>query len=110
MVMIIQTGITNIIRTKLDNIHMTDRQIEQIAIRVADIVIQALEDKQQEWDKALVADLHESLPQQDKEQKLLTELAEAMTALDYNLKQENYPRCAELKATIIYLEQQLKQI
>ena len=38
---------------------MTDRQIEQIAIRVADIVIQALEDKQQEWDKALVADLHE---------------------------------------------------
>ncbi len=48
---------------------MTDRQIEQIAIRVADIVIQALEDKQQEWDKALVADLHESLPQQDKEQK-----------------------------------------
>ena len=89
---------------------MTDRQIEQIAIRVADIVIQAIEDKQQEWDKALVADLHESLPQQDKEQKLLTELAEAMTALDYNLKQENYPRCAELKATIIYLEQQLKQI
>ena len=59
MVMIIQTGITNIIRTKLDNIHMTDRQIEQMAIRVADIVIQALEDKQHEWDKALVADLHE---------------------------------------------------
>ena len=58
--MIIQTGNRNIIRTKLDNIHMTDRQIEQMAIRVADIVIQALEDKQQEWDKALVADLHES--------------------------------------------------
>ena len=55
--MIIQTGNRNIIRTKLDNIHMTDRQIEQMAIRVADIVIQALEDKQQEWDKALVADL-----------------------------------------------------
>ena len=69
--MIIQTGITNIIRTKLDNIHMTDRQIEQIAIRVADIVIQALEDKQQEWDKALVADLHE----QNTEQQLLAQLA-----------------------------------
>jgi hypothetical protein len=27
---------------------MTDRQIEQMAIRVADIVIQALEDKQHE--------------------------------------------------------------
>jgi len=89
---------------------MTDRQIEQIAIRVADIVIQALESKQKQWDTDLVAELQESLPTQDKEQRLLTELAEAMTALDYNLKQENYPRCAELKATILYLEKQLKQI
>jgi len=97
-----------LIQIKKDN--MNDKQIEQIAIRVADIVIQALEDKQQEWDKALVADLQESLPTQDKEQRLLTELAEAMTALDYNLKQENYLRCGELKATILHLEQQLKQI
>jgi hypothetical protein len=89
---------------------MTDRQIEQMAIRVADIVIQALESKQKQWDTDLVAELQESLPTQDKEQRLLTELAEAMTALDYNLKQENYPRCSELKATILYLEKQLKQI
>jgi len=89
---------------------MTDRQIEQMAIRVADIVIQALESKQRQWDTELVAELQESLPAQDKEQRLLTELAEAMTALDYNLKQENYPRCAELKATILHLEKQLKQI
>ena len=89
---------------------MTDRQIEQMAIRVADIVIQALESKQRQWDTELVAELQESLPAQDKEQRLLTELAEAMTALDYNLKQENYPRCAELKATILHLEQQLKQV
>ena len=81
-----------------------------MAIRVADIVIQALESKQKQWDTDLVAELQESLPTQDKEQRLLTELAEAMTALDYNLKQENYPRCAELKATILYLEKQLKQI
>ena len=89
---------------------MTDRQIEQMAIRVADIVIQALESKQRQWDTELVAELQESLPAQDKEQRLLTELAEAMTALDYNLKQENYPRCAELKATIIHLEQKLNNI
>ena len=89
---------------------MTDRQIEQLAIRVADIVIQALEDKQQEWDKALVADLQETLPSQDEEQKLLSDLAQAMTALDYNLKLENYPRCAELQATILDLETQLKNL
>jgi hypothetical protein len=89
---------------------MTDKQIEQISIRVADIVIQALEDKQQEWDKALVADLQETLPSQDEEQKLLSDLAQAMTALDYNLKLENYPRCAELQATILDLEKQLKNL
>ena len=54
---------------------MTDRQIEQIAIRVADIVIQALEDKQHEWDKALVADLQESIPQTNEEEKLAIRLS-----------------------------------
>jgi len=105
MVMIIQTGITNIIRTKLDNIHMTDRQIEQIAIRVADIVIQALEDKQQEWDKALVADLHE----QNTEQQLLAQLASFMTQLDFSLSAEDYARCAELQKQIIIIENQLNK-
>ena len=105
MVMIIQTGITNIIQTKLDNIHMTDRQIEQIAIRVADIVIQALEDKQQEWDKALVADLHE----QNTEQQLLAQLASFMTQLDFSLSAEDYARCAELQKQIIIIENQLNK-
>ena len=103
--MSIQTGITNIIRTKLDNIHMTDRQIEQMAIRVADIVIQALEDKQQEWDKALVADLHE----QNTEQQLLAQLASFMTQLDFSLSAEDYVRCAELQKQIIIIENQLNK-
>ena len=103
--MIIQTGITNIIRTKLDNINMTDRQIEQMAIRVADIVIQALEDKQQEWDKALVADLHE----QNTEQQLLAQLASFMTQLDFSLSAEDYARCAELQKQIIIIENQLNK-
>jgi|TARA_B110000444_G_C18241252_1_gene323177 hypothetical protein len=89
---------------------MTDRQIEQMAIRVADIVMQALEHKQKQWDTELVAELQESLPSQDEEQKLLTDLAEAMTSLDYNLKQENYTRCAQLQKEIIQIEKQLKQI
>ena len=103
--MIIQTGITNITRTKLDNIHMTDRQIEQMAIRVADIVIQALEDKQQEWDKALVADLQS----QNTEQQLLAQLATAMTQLDFALSNEDYTKCAELKKQILKIENQLNK-
>jgi len=103
--MSIQTGITNIIRTKLDNMYMTVRQIEQMAIRVADIVIQALEDKQHEWDKALVADLHE----QNTEQQLLTQLATAMTQLDFALSNEDYAKCAELQKQIITIENQLNK-
>ena len=90
----------------MDNIYMTDKQIEQMAVRVANIVIQALDDKQREWDKALVADIQD----QQSEEKLLSDLAQAMTALDYNLKLENYPRCSELQATIIDLEKQLKNL
>jgi hypothetical protein len=84
---------------------MTDRQIEQMAIRVADIVIQALEDKQHEWDKALVADLHE----QNTEQQLLTQLATAMTQLDFALSNEDYAKCAELQKQIITIENQLNK-
>ena len=103
--MIIQTGNRNIIRNQKDNIYMTDKQIEQIAIRVADIVIQALEDKQQEWDKALVADLHE----QNTEQQLLAQLATFMTQLDFSLSAEDYARCAELQKQIINIENQLNK-
>ena len=84
---------------------MTDKQIEQIAIRVADIVIQALEDKQQEWDKALVADLHE----QNTGQQLLAQLASFMTQLDFSLSAEDYVRCAELQKQIIIIENQLNK-
>ena len=85
---------------------MTDRQIEQMAIRVADIVIQALEDKQQEWDKALVADLHE----QNTEQQLLAQLASLMTQLDFSLSAEDYTKCAELQKQIIIIENQFYQL
>jgi Holliday junction resolvasome RuvABC DNA-binding subunit len=91
---------------------MTNQQIEYLSQKVAELVIAALEDKQKEWDTELVQELKsfEAPIIVSAEEKLLTELSEAMTALDYNLKQENYPRCAELKATILHLEQQLKQI
>jgi|TARA_R110002167_G_scaffold297540_1_gene501878 hypothetical protein len=91
---------------------MTDRQLEYLANKVANLVIDALEEKQKEWDTDLVQELKtfEAPIYNNAEEKLLTELAEAMTALDYNLKIENYPRCAELKATILQIEKQLKQI
>ena len=87
--------------------YMTHDEINHISRKVADLVISALEEKQKQWDTELIKDLKEVIPV-NHEEKLLSDLAQAMTALDYNLKLENYPRCAELKATINHIEKQLK--
>jgi hypothetical protein len=86
--------------------YMTHDEINHISRKVADLVISALEEKQKQWDTELIKDLKEVTD--NTEEKLLSDLAQAMTALDYNLKLENYPRCAELQATILDLENQLK--
>jgi|TARA_R110000822_G_scaffold178325_2_gene318274 hypothetical protein len=77
---------------------MTKKELNYIAKFVADKVIAEMQRM-----------FHFDVVEDNPEEKLLTELAEAMTALDYNLKLENYPRCAELKATILQIENQLKQ-
>ena len=87
--------------------YMTHDEIEHISRRVSQLVLEALDAKQREWDKELIKDLKDV--NDNPEEKLLSELAGAMSALDFNLKQENYPRCAELKATILHLEQQLNK-
>ncbi len=90
---------------------MTNQQIEYLSQKIAELVIAALEDKQKQWDTDLVQELKtfEAPIYDNAEEKLLTELAEAMTALDYNLKLENYTRCSELQKEILQIENQLKQ-
>ena len=90
---------------------MTNQQIEYLAQKTAELVIAALEDKQKQWDTDLVQELKtfEAPIYDNAEEKLLTELAEAMTALDYNLKLKNYTRCSELQKEIKQIENQLKQ-
>ena len=89
--------------------NMTHDEIEHISRRVSELVIQALDAKQREWDKELVADLKEVIPVNN-EEKLLSDLAQAMTALDYNLKLENYTRCSQLQDEIKDIENQLKNL
>ncbi len=90
---------------------MTNQQIEYLSQKIAELVIAALEDKQKQWDTDLVQELKtfEAPIYDNAEEKLLKELAEAMTALDYNLKLENYTRCSELQKEILQIENQLKQ-
>ena len=78
---------------------MTDKEIEQIAIRVSQLVLDGI--------------LHSALiPFQDdeaEEQSLLAELAGAMTALDFQLEAENYAACEDLKQQIIKIENKLNK-
>jgi len=85
---------------------MTDKEMNTLAKLVASMVVNKLEAKQKQWDTELIKDLKDVT--NNPEETLLSDLAQAMTALDYNLKLENYPRCAELQATILDLETQLK--
>ena len=87
---------------------MTNQQIEYLSQKVAELVIAALEDKQKQWDTELVQDLKDIT--ESPEEKLLSDLAQAMTALDYNLKQENYSRCSQLQDEIKDIEKQLKNL
>ena len=72
---------------------MTNNEINKIAERVAELVLAGI----------LQSDL---IPFEDdqEEQDLLAELAQAMTQLDYNLKKENYRKCKELQDKIKKIE------
>ena len=78
---------------------MTDKQLEQLAIRTSQLVLDGI------LQNALI-------PFQDddaEEQSLLAELAGAMTALDFNLQEENYSACEKLKKQIIKIENKLNK-
>ena len=77
---------------------MTDDEIQRLAKAVAKIVLSGLLDR-------------ETLPFFDEaeEQELLVDLAQAMTALDYNLQKENYEKCKELQDKIKTIENKLNK-
>ena len=77
---------------------MTNNEINKIAERVAELVLAGI----------LQSDL---IPFEDdqEEQDLLAELAQAMTQLDYNLKKENYRKCKELQDKIKKIENKLNK-
>ncbi len=77
---------------------MTDEQIEQLAQRVA---------------KLIINNLHEGLLlelQPDQEEELLAELARCMTLLDKYLKAEQYEKCELMKKKIKTIETKLKNL
>ena len=80
---------------------MTDKQIEQLAKKVAELIINNLHE-------GLLSGLNEWEP--DEEEELLAELAKCMTLLDKYLKAEDYEKCEILKNKIKTIEQKLKNL
>jgi len=78
---------------------MTNDEIEKIAKRVAELVLDGI------LDGAVVTNTFN----EDEEQDLLAELAQAMTSLDYNLQKENYEKCKELQDKIKIIENKLNK-
>ena len=77
---------------------MTDEQIEQLAQRVARIILDQLHE-------GLILDM-----QPDQEEELLAELARCMTLLDKYLKAEQYEKCELMKKKIKTIETKLKNL
>ena len=77
---------------------MTDEQIEQLAQRVAKLIINNLHE-------SLIADW-----QPDREEDLLAELARCMTLLNRALDREEYEKCEILKNKIRKIENKLKNL
>ena len=77
---------------------MTDEQIEQLAQRVAKIILDKLHE-------GLLVDM-----QPDEEEDLLAELARCMTLMSKYLAEEKYEECELLKKKIKTIEQKLKNL
>ena len=77
---------------------MTDEQIEQLAQRVAKIILDKLHD-------GLLIDM-----QPDEEEELLAELARCMTLMSKYLAEEKYEQCELLKKKIKTIEQKLENL
>ena len=78
---------------------MTNREIEKIAKRVAELVLTEL---------LYHADTF-TVPLQTTEEQLLAELAAAMTQLDFELQRENYEKCKKLQDKIKIIENKLNK-
>ena len=77
---------------------MTDEQIEQLAQRVARIILDKLHE-------GLLIDM-----QPDEEEDLLAELARCMTLMSKYLAEEKYEQCELLKKKIKTIEKKLKNL
>ena len=94
---------------------MTEQEMEELAIKVADLVIVGLIEKQKEWDQQFTNDVNEMFGQgyslvQDEEQLLLAELARLMTLLSQYEEREQYEKAAIVQNKIQKIQNKLSKL
>lgn len=94
---------------------MTDEQIEKLAIRIADLVLVGLIQKQKEWDQQFTADVGQIMQDEfgnakivSQEELLLAEIARLMTLLSQYEEKQEYEKAAIIHNKIKVLENRLK--
>jgi protein-arginine kinase activator protein McsA len=94
---------------------MTEQEMEELAIKVADLVIVGLIEKQKEWDQQFTNDVRDMFGQgyslvQDEEQLLLAELARLMTLLTAYEENEQYEKAAIVNNKIQKIQNKLSKL
>tara|TARA_R100000935_G_C2812104_1_gene155476 strand:+ start:1054 stop:1317 length:264 start_codon:yes stop_codon:yes gene_type:complete len=87
---------------------MTDKQMNYIADRVANTVINFIAAEQIKFDAEYVS-MHDIIADSS-EQALMNKLSALFTELDATLKLEDYTKCAEIQHEIIKIESKLKNL
>ena len=96
---------------------MTEKQIEKLAIKIADLVLVGLIEKQKEWDQQFTADVGKIMQDSfgnarmvSQEELLLAELARLMTLLNGYEEKEEYEKAAIIQNKIKIIEKRLRNL
>jgi hypothetical protein len=94
---------------------MTEKEIEALAIKIADLVVEGLIKKQQEWDQQFTNDVEQMfsggyIQMQDEEQLLLAELARLITLLSQYEESEQYEKASIVNNKIRIIQNKLSKL
>jgi polyhydroxyalkanoate synthesis regulator phasin len=94
---------------------MTESELEKLAQRIADLVMESLIEKQKEWDQQFTSDVNEMFTGSDllhnsEEELLLAELARLMTLLATYEEKEQYEKAAIIHNKIKTIENKINKL
>ena len=94
---------------------MTEQELEFLATKIADLVVEGIIKKQQEWDQQFTNDVEQMfgggyIQMQDEEQLLLAELARLMTLLSHYEESEQYEKASIVNNKIRMIQNKLSKL